>query len=90
VASTGANSVSAYGDGVQIIEFSDGTIHKIYPSKLIIGGTIIGERTLAYVGQLCVTDEKNDLISFIEFNPEERGAISKFFYSKKTFPDYFK
>jgi len=34
--------------------------------------------------------KKNELISYVEFNPDERGALSKMFKKKKTFPDYFR
>jgi hypothetical protein len=53
-------------------------------------GTLYGERTFAIVDKLCIVDEKNDLLTHIEFNPDERGTFSKIFSSKSTYPDYFR
>ena len=56
----------------------------------MISGTLIGTRTFAVTGKFFVIDEKNDLISYIEFNPDDRGSFGKFFSKRTTFPDFFK
>jgi hypothetical protein len=75
---------------VHVVEFPDGTVHKIYPCSIAITGTLIGDRTYAVTDKFYIVDEKNDFIAWIEFNPDERGTFSKLFSKKKTFPDYFK
>lgn len=90
VASTGANSVTAKTKGIYTVEYSDGTKHLIYPCVILINGTLIGERSYAVIEKTYIVDEKNDFISYIEFNPDERGTISKLFSRNKNFPDYFK
>ncbi len=72
------------------IEFPDGTKHRIDSCNIQMTGTLYGERTFAIVDKLCIVDEKNDLLSHIEFNPDERGTFSKIFSSKNTYPDYFR
>ena len=72
------------------MEYSDGTLHKILSATLLISGTVVGDRTFAVVNKFYILDEKNDFISFIEFNPDDRGTFSKMFSKKKSFPDYFK
>jgi hypothetical protein len=90
-ASTGANSIYTKTLGTYFVEFSDGTIHKIIPAPFSIGGTLIGGRTISTQDRFYVVDEGNDLISYNECNPDERGTLSKLFFKKnKTFPDYFK
>ena len=89
-ASTGHNSIDAYTRGVFYIEYPDGTKHKVDSCNIQMTGTLYGERTFAIVDKLCISDEKNDLLAHIEFNPDERGTFSKIFSSKSTYPDYFR
>jgi hypothetical protein len=56
----------------------------------VVGGTLIGDRTYTVIDKFYVVDEKNDLISYMEFNPDERGTFSKMFSKRTTFPDYVK
>jgi hypothetical protein len=51
---------------------------------------MVGERSLKFRGKLWVTDEKNDLISYIELDPDQRGFFKKLTSRKQTKPDYFK
>lgn len=62
----------------------------IYPGSIVISGTLIGDRTYAVVDKFYVVDQTNDYLAQIEFNPDERNALSKMFSKKKTFPDSFK
>jgi hypothetical protein len=50
----------------------------------------MGDRTFSAIEKFYIVDEKNDFISYVELNPDERGTFSKMFSKKKTFPDYFK
>lgn len=89
-ASTGPNSVTAKTKGIHIVEFPDGTKHKVFPATLLLGGTLIGERLLAIVDKFYIVDEVNDYIAYIEMNPDDRGSFGKLFTKKKSFPDFFK
>lgn len=51
---------------------------------------MVGERALKFRGELWVTDKKNDLISYIEVDPDKRGFFKKLTSKKHTNPDYFK
>jgi hypothetical protein len=82
--------VVAKTKGEYKIEFPDGTVHKIYPCSILITGTLIGSRTFSVTDKFFIVDEKNDYISQIEFNPDERGSFGKLFSKRSTFPDYFK
>ena len=89
-ASTGANSITSNTKGNYYVEYNDGTKHMIVPCNIHITGTLFGDRTFAVCDNLYVIDEKNDFISYIEFDPDDRNSFSKMFSKKKTFPDYFK
>ncbi len=82
--------MTTFSNSSYVIEFSDGTIHKIHPCCYLVEGTMIGDRTYQINGNLCITDEKNDFISFVEFNPDERSSFTKIFSGRKTFPDYYR
>lgn len=51
---------------------------------------MVGERALKFRGKLFVIDEKNDLISYIHLDPDERGFFKKLTSKKQTNPDYLK
>ncbi len=55
-----------------------------------LAGTMLGERSLKFRGILTVIDEKNDLISYIQLDPDQRGFFKKLTSKKQTNPDYFK
>ncbi len=55
-----------------------------------LAGTMMGERALKFRGILTVIDEKNDLMSFIQLDPDQRGFFKKLTTRKQTNPDYFK
>lgn len=89
-ASTGANSVKVNYTGNIIVEYPDGTKHKVIFPTLKIAGTMLGARMLKFRGKLVVIDEKNDLISQIMLDPDDRGFLKKLTTKKQTYPDYFK
>jgi hypothetical protein len=89
-ASTGANSVKAYYKGNFIVEYRDGTKHKIVYPTLKVSGTMVGQRLLKFRGKVHVIDEKNDLIIELNVDPDERTFIKKITSKKQTYPDYFK
>ncbi len=90
-ASTGANSVKAKKTGKFLIEFKDGTIHEIIFPKILISGTTMGTRLFNFTNTALVIDRKNNLASYLHFNPDEKGAIASFFSKKqKSFPDTIK
>ena len=89
-ANTGANSVVANTYGKYSIELKDGTLYEITTPELYITGTTLGDRTYSVRGKIFITDKKNDYVSIVEFNPDERGFFGKLLKNKNTFPDYFK
>lgn len=88
-ASTGANSVKGIRTGNIQIEFSDGTLYKVYFPMVIVRGTTMGAKTFNYKHNLAIADVYNNYCSVVTFNPDEKGFFSGFFSSKKTFPDMF-
>jgi hypothetical protein len=88
--STGANSLTARYSGKYIIEYKDGLKHTVSFPEFILTGTLMGNRTIKYKGNLTVTDEKNDLISQLHMDPDDRGFLKKMFSKKGTYPDYFR
>ena len=89
-ASTGANSVKSHYKGNLFIEFPDRTIHKIIFPVLKITGTIMGTRILSFKGNTYIIDEKNDLITEISVDPDERGFFKRLTSKKSTYPDHFR
>ncbi len=89
-ASTGANSVKVYYKGNLIVEYPDGTKHKVIYPNMKLTGTMMGSRALKFRGKLFIIDKANDLISQIQLDPDERGFFKKMVSKKQTFPDYFK
>ena len=55
-----------------------------------LSGTLMGERKLKYKQYMTIVDKRNDMIASINMEPDERGLISRVFYKRTTFPDYFK
>jgi hypothetical protein len=72
------------------VDYPDGTRHKVVYPTLKLAGTMVGARALKFRGKLFVVDQKNDLISQIELDPDERGFFKKIVSKKQTYPDYFK
>jgi len=88
---SGVNTVKSKYKGNYKVEFLNGIVHKIYFPQFKLSGLLYGNRTINYSGHMVVSDEKNDLISFISMNPDDRGLIKKIFTKKiPTNPDYFK
>lgn len=73
-----------------IVEYPDGTKHLVVYPTLKLAGTMVGARALKFRGKLSIIDVKNDLISHIELDPDQRGFFQKMVSKKQTFPDYFK
>ncbi len=72
------------------MEYADGTKHRIVYPDLTLTGTMMGARSLKFRGKLLVIDEKNDIISQILLDPDDRGFFKKMVSTKQTYPDYFK
>ncbi len=72
------------------VEYPDGTRHLIIYPNMKLEGTMLGSRVLKFRGDLFIIDEKNDLISHIALDPDERGFFNKMVSKKQTNPDYFK
>ena len=89
-ASASPNSISVCSKGKLYVEFPDGDKHEIYYPPMVLGGTVMGNRTIDFTGTLEVIDEKNDLFSYILINPDERGMFEKMIKKKSKFPDYVK
>lgn len=87
--STGANSVKAKYKGNYTIQLKNGNEHKVYFPEFQLSGTLIGDRAIKYTGNMIVADEKNNLISYIYMEPDDRGFFKKMFFKKSTYPDYF-
>jgi len=88
--STGANSVKATYKGTFTIEFKDGTKHQVVFPMFKLSGTLIGDRKIKYKENMIVIDKKNDLISWIDMEPDDRGFFGKVFSKKSNYPDYFR
>jgi hypothetical protein len=73
-----------------VIEYPDGTLHKIVFPTMKLSGTMVGNRTLKFQGSLYVIDEENDMIVELNLDPDERGFFKKLTTKKQTYPDYFK
>lgn len=89
-AETGANSVTVSAIGKREIKFTDGTVHSVITPRAVSTGITLGDRTYNIYGSLYVIDHENDFIAIIDFNPDERGMLGKWFSSKDSYPDYFK
>lgn len=61
----------------------------VYPD-IKLEGTMMGDRTLKFRGKLYVIDQKNDIMSYIHLDPDNRNFFKKITSKKKTSPDYFK
>jgi hypothetical protein len=72
------------------VEYADGTKHKIIYPDMKLAGSMVGTRALKFGGKLMVVDEKNDIISHILLDPDNRGFFKKIVSNKNTYPDYFK
>jgi len=89
--SSGANSIKARYKGKYTVEFKNGIKHYVYFPEFKLTGTLFGNRSIKYSGNMVVVDEANDLISLIMMDPDERGFLKKMFSKKKAnYPDYFK
>jgi hypothetical protein len=86
-ASTGANSITANKTGTFVVEFKDGTKHKFYFPTVAIKGLTVGKRTFNYKHASMVHDEKSGMCFFLRFNPDEKSALGKLFFSQKSSPD---
>jgi hypothetical protein len=74
-----------------VIEFKNGIKHLVFFPEFKLTGTLFGNRSIKYEGNMIIVDEANDLISYIMMDPDERGFFKKMFTKKKiNFPDYFK
>jgi hypothetical protein len=89
--STGANSIRARYKGTFNIQLNDGSTYKIFFPEFKLSGTLFGNRSIKYHGTMNVVDEANDLLAYVEMEPDDRGFFKKIFSRKKgAMPDYFK
>ncbi len=84
-AKTSPNSAHIKNMDKHIIIFKDSkkTTYKVKQCpEILVGGTIMGKRTLSYQRELTIKDCTNKLYAQIRFDPEKQGFFEKLF--KKT------
>jgi hypothetical protein len=88
-----ANSAKGDVKGRFSWKTNDGNIYELNLPSFAMSGIMMGNRYLNLQGSLTLEDKTNELISVVNFNPEEGGKgsfLGKLFTSKpKRFPDYF-
>lgn len=84
------NSINISNKGTTIIEFKDKKKLEVFFPEMVLGGTVLGDRTINFKGILEVVDKANDLFCIVEINPDERGFFEKLSRKKSTFPDHVK
>ncbi len=88
---TGANSIRARFKGSYTIELKDKSIYKVFFPEFKLSGTLFGNRSIKYCGTMNIADEANDLLAYVEMEPDDRGFFKKIFTKKKAMmPDYFR
>jgi hypothetical protein len=91
-ASTGVNSLTVYYKGNFCIEYSDQTQNVIIYPTLTFNGIIMGDRKSLFNDKLVVFDQRNNLISVVEFEKKTKKKLLGIIKSKvksTKFPDYF-
>lgn len=87
-ASFSGNQITMDFKGKNIMEGSDGSRYQIFLPGVTVIGIMFGRRYVNFSGSFKVIDLNNNLVSFVRFNPDERGFFGKMF-SKDQYPDYF-
>ena len=77
------NSFKIGAKGRTIILFNDGVRIYFDNCPIILKGTVIGNRSLDFTGNIQVINESNDLICDILINPDFRKGFFGKFFSKK-------
>lgn len=91
-ANAGVNSFTSKKLGNVIIEFKDGYKYKIYYPTIVAGGTTMGKKTFNVKNNALVVDLKNEICTYIKFNPDKVGLFKGLFGQKKCidyYPDKF-
>jgi len=50
----------------------------------------MGERKIKYKETMIVSDKKNDMLAYIDMEPDDRSFFGKVFSKKTSYPDQFK
>jgi hypothetical protein len=84
-----ANSFKIGAKGRTVIQFNDGVRIYFDNCPMMLKGTIIGNRSIDFTGNIQIVNDTNNLVCDILINPDFRtGFFGKFFSKKETFPDY--
>ena len=91
-AHAGVNCFTSKKIGNVIIEFKDGNKYKIYYPTILVGGTTMGKKYFNIKNIALMVDLKNEICSYIKFNPDKVGLFQGLFNKKKNieyYPDKF-
>lgn len=85
-ASFGANSMKAGQEGDSFFKFKDGQTVRTQAPYYVLGGTVMGDRTINVDGFMQFEDEENEIKAIIIFNPimKEGGIFKSHTYAGKT------
>ena len=92
VANASVNCFTSKKLGNVIIELKNGYKYRIYYPNICAGGTTVGKKVFNILNCALVVDLKNQLCSYIKFNPDKVGLFQGFFSKKKDimyYPDKF-
>ena len=88
----GVNCFTSKKLGNVVIEFKDGNKYRIYYPLIVVGGTTMGKKTFNVKYNALMVDLKNEICSYIKFNPDQTGIIKGLFNKNKQkeyYPDKF-
>ncbi len=93
-ARTYPNTLKVKYVGTERVHFND-IAHTQYVIKefpiLVVGGSVIGRRTMIYEGNLTIKDKTNKIYVQARFNPEKQGFFERVFNkTEKHRSDFFK
>lgn len=91
-ANAGVNCFLSKKLGNVIIEFKNGSTYRLYYPTIVVGGTTMGKKTFNVKNSALVVDLKNEICTYIKFNPDKVGIIKGLFGQKKCinyYPDKF-
>ena len=91
-AHAGVNCFTSKKLGNVVIEFKDGYKDRIYYPTILVGGTTMGKKFFNIKNCALMVDLKNEICSYIKFNPDKVGLFQGLFNKKKNieyYPDKF-
>jgi len=91
-AHAGVNCFTSKKLGNVVIEFKDGYKYRIYYPTILVGGTTMGKKFFNIKNCALMVDLKNEICSYIKFNPDKVGLFQGLFNKKKNieyYPDKF-